>query len=94
MAVTVDNGDLGRAIRRSRRARNMTIEGLAFAAEMHPTYLSAIERGVANPTWQRIMSLADALKTSVLKLVEDAQEEAQIAQAVRDARERIAAERD
>jgi transcriptional regulator with XRE-family HTH domain len=39
----------------------LTIETLAFAADMHPTYLSGIERGVRNPTWSKLCALADAL---------------------------------
>jgi hypothetical protein len=41
---TPNGADLGRAIRRLRHARKITIETLAFAADMHPTYLSGIER--------------------------------------------------
>ncbi|HYM44777.1 MAG TPA: helix-turn-helix transcriptional regulator [Solirubrobacteraceae bacterium] len=44
------NADLGQAVRRLRRNRNLTIEALAFAADIHPTYLSGIERGGCNPT--------------------------------------------
>ncbi len=55
------NADLGQAIRRPRRERRLTIEALAFAAYVHPTYLSGIERGVRNPTWDKIASLAQAL---------------------------------
>lgn len=40
--MTPENADLGRAIRRLRWERKLTIEKLAFAAEMHPTYLSGI----------------------------------------------------
>jgi AraC-like DNA-binding protein len=39
---------LGQAIRRLRQADDLTIEDLAHAAGMHPTYLSGIERGVRN----------------------------------------------
>jgi hypothetical protein len=49
--------DLGRAIRRRRRAAHMTIEDLAYDADMHPTYLSgssvgyAIRRGTSCVPW-------------------------------------------
>ena len=85
------NPDLGRAIRRLRRARKLTIETLAFAAGMHPTYLSGIERGRRNPTWDKLCGVAGALGVSVSVLVQTAEDEAEVARAVRDARARIEA---
>ena len=58
---------------------------------MHPTYLSGIERGVRNPTWDKITSLARALDVPLARLVQDAEEEAEIALIVRDARGRMQA---
>jgi transcriptional regulator with XRE-family HTH domain len=55
------NAALGRAIRRLRKHRKLTIETLAHAADLHPTYLSGIERGVRNPTWAKLCALATAL---------------------------------
>ena len=86
------NADLGQAIRRLRKERRLSIEALAFAADMHPTYLSGIERGVRTPTWERITSLARALAVPSSTLVRAAEQEAEIALVVRDARVRIAAE--
>lgn len=83
------NEDLGRAIRRLRCARKLTIETLAFAADMHPTYLGRIERGGASPTWSKITSLARALGVPVAAVAQAAEQEAQIAQVVCDARARI-----
>jgi transcriptional regulator with XRE-family HTH domain len=54
--------DLGAAIRGLRRERRMTIDGLAWAADSHPTYVSAIERGERNPTWRKLCALAGALR--------------------------------
>jgi transcriptional regulator with XRE-family HTH domain len=62
-------GDLGRAIRKLRRERELTIEGLAFAAGIHPTYVSSIERGLRNPSWMVLCSLAGALEITVVDLV-------------------------
>lgn len=87
------NTELGCAVRRMRRARKLTIETLAFAADMHPTYLSGIERGVRNPTWDKITSLARGLKIPVVQLVRDAEEEAEVARVAEDTRMRIRAER-
>jgi transcriptional regulator with XRE-family HTH domain len=62
------NGDLGRAIRELRGERDVSIEALAFAASIHPTYLSSIERGLRNPSWQVLRSLAVALQIPVADL--------------------------
>lgn len=86
------NKDLGQAIRRLRRARHLTIEALALDADMHPTYLSGIERGVRNPTWSKITSLARTLGVPVTAIVQTAEQEAEIARVVRETRARIAAE--
>jgi transcriptional regulator with XRE-family HTH domain len=51
------NANLGAAIRRLRHERGLTIESLAFASDIHPTYLSEIEQGNRNPTWQIVCRL-------------------------------------
>jgi transcriptional regulator with XRE-family HTH domain len=43
---------------------------------MHPTYLSAIERGHRNPTWTKLCGLAQALDITVYALVRVAEAEA------------------
>jgi transcriptional regulator with XRE-family HTH domain len=53
--------DLGQAIRNLRQERGLTIEALAANADIHPTYLSGIERGRHNPSWERLCDLATAL---------------------------------
>jgi transcriptional regulator with XRE-family HTH domain len=68
--------ELGRAVRRLRLARPMSIEGLAGLAGMHPTYLSAIERGLRNPTWTKLCDLARALGIPIHALVRAAEGEA------------------
>lgn len=72
------NGDLGRAIRALRRARRLTIEELAFAADIHPTYLSGIERGKRNPTWEKLCFLAGALGVAVADVVRRAESAARV----------------
>jgi transcriptional regulator with XRE-family HTH domain len=84
--MTPTNADLGVAIRLLRRARGITIEDLAFAADIHPTYLSGIERGVRNPTWDKVAALARALDIPVSGLVRDAEVQSQLAARVREAR--------
>jgi transcriptional regulator with XRE-family HTH domain len=84
------NGDLGRAIRRLRRARKLTIEALAHAADMHPTYAGRIERGGASPTFEKIVLLAQALDVSLPVLMHLAEDEAEVIRAMCEARARIA----
>jgi transcriptional regulator with XRE-family HTH domain len=84
--MTATNVDLGVAIRLLRRARDLTIEDLAVAADIHPTYLSGIERGVRNPTWDKLAALAYALDTPVSSLARDAEVQMQLAARVREAR--------
>jgi transcriptional regulator with XRE-family HTH domain len=83
------NPELGRAIRRLRRMRKLTIEGLAHASDMHPTYLSGIERGRRNPTWSKLTGLANGLGIPVIQLVEDAEAEAQLTERMRIARSEL-----
>jgi transcriptional regulator with XRE-family HTH domain len=84
--VTPTNAALGVAIRRLRRARKLTIEGLAFAADMHPTYLSGIERGRRNPTWTKLTALARVLDIPVSALAHDAEAQTQLAARMSEAR--------
>jgi len=64
----------------------MTIEGLAHSADMHPTYLSGIERGVRNPTWSKLADLATGLNVPLAQMVKDAEVESQLAARMRVAR--------
>ena len=84
-----DRRRLGRAVRRLRKAQGLKIEVLACAADMHPTYLSGIERGLRNPTWRKLCGLADALEVSVSTLAAEAEEEAAITRITLAARARL-----
>ncbi|MFI5005554.1 MAG: helix-turn-helix domain-containing protein [Solirubrobacterales bacterium] len=70
------NVHLGRGVRRLRLARRLSIEALAGASQMHPTYLSAIERGHRNPTWTKLCHLAEALDITISTLARVAEAEA------------------
>ena len=83
------NAALGRAIRRLRKKRGATIEGLALDAGMHPTYLSGIERGVRNPTWEVLRGLSWALDVSVATIAADAEAEAELAKRTEQARREL-----
>jgi len=78
VCVRVDASELGRVLRRLRRARRLSIEDLAHAADMHPTYLSGIERGARNPTWGKLSDLALALGVPLSSLTREAEREARV----------------
>jgi transcriptional regulator with XRE-family HTH domain len=67
------NAELGRAIRRFRKARHLLIDDLASDSEMHPTYLSGIERGIRNPSWEKLCGLAAGLKVPVSAIIQEAE---------------------
>jgi transcriptional regulator with XRE-family HTH domain len=56
---------LGAAIRVIRKSQEMTIEDLASKADIHWTYLSGIENGRRNPSWDVVSKLSVALNTDL-----------------------------
>ncbi len=56
---------LGRAIRRLRKERGLSQEELGHQAEIHPTWISHIESGRANPAWGTMRRLAAVLGVQV-----------------------------
>lgn len=78
VCVCVQPGELGRVLRRQRKARRLTVEDLAGEAGVHPTYLSAIERGERNPTWRKLSDLALALGMPLSSLAREAEREARV----------------
>jgi transcriptional regulator with XRE-family HTH domain len=61
---------LGLNIRVMRTRKQMTQEQLAFAADMHPTYLSEIERGKRKVSVEMLLRLAKALGCDAAALLE------------------------
>ncbi len=53
---------VGKTIRRFRRESGLTIEELAFRAQLHPNYLGDIERGCRNPSLLNLQKIACGLK--------------------------------
>jgi transcriptional regulator with XRE-family HTH domain len=84
MSPRPSNADLGRAIRRLRRRARLTIDDLAHEARMHPTYLSGIERGIRNPTFEKLIGISQALQVPLSEIVKDAMTEADIAARMRE----------
>jgi transcriptional regulator with XRE-family HTH domain len=60
---------LGRAVRRERHAKGLSIEALARKAGMSTGYLGRIERGHGNPRWDKLRALASALDMSIFVLL-------------------------
>lgn len=61
----------GLKIRELRKSRKLSQEELAFKAKLHPTYISAIERGEYNLTIKNIKKLADCLKVKVFEVFKE-----------------------
>ena len=67
------NKTVGRVIAELRTEADLTQEALAFECELHPTYISQIERGLKSPTIGTLFLLAEALgksPSSILARVE------------------------
>jgi XRE family transcriptional regulator, regulator of sulfur utilization len=62
---------LGEAIRLRRKQLGFSQEKLAEKAELHPVYVSAVERGVKTISVDALMRIAKALKVRVRDLVSD-----------------------
>ncbi len=61
----------GQNVRRLRGVSGFTQERLADKADLDPTYISGIERGVRNPTLLIIIRLAKALGVPLSELCRD-----------------------
>jgi len=66
---------LGAAIRLLRQAREQTIEDLAADAGIHWTYLSGIEHGKRNPSWQVVSGISAALDVDLGEIARVASEQ-------------------
>jgi len=60
--------NLGINLRRQRDACSLTQEGLAEKADLDPTYISGIERGLRNPSILSVVRLARALEITLSDL--------------------------
>jgi transcriptional regulator with XRE-family HTH domain len=73
MAMSISKR-FGRVVRERRLAAGLSQEKLAEKAALHPTYISMVERGARNPTLDVAARIADALQTTLARLIEDAQD--------------------
>lgn len=56
---------LGRAVKQVRVQHGLTQEQVSAASGLHPTYISDIERGARNPSWEAVIRLAEGIGVSV-----------------------------
>jgi len=61
--------ELGRRLASFRRARDFTQEDLAELAGLDRSYVSQLERGLANPSLEVLLRLAQALEIDICALV-------------------------
>lgn len=61
---------LGLNVRKKREEKDLTQEALAERANLDPTYISGIERGVRNPSVLSIVRIAKALGVTTSTLLE------------------------
>ena len=62
--------NFGEAVRRKRRAAELSQEELAEKLGIHRTYMSFIERGIRNPSLLMIFKISRALKIKLPELFE------------------------
>lgn len=60
---------LGRVLREKREAAGLTQEQLAFAADVHRTYVSMLERGIKSPTVDVLFRICDALDVQASEVI-------------------------
>lgn len=56
---------LGRAVKAVRAGQGLTQEQVSAAAGLHPTYVSDIERGARNPSWEAMTRLAEGMGVAI-----------------------------
>ena len=61
---------LGLNVRKRREEKELTQEALAERADLDPTYISGIERGMRNPSVLSVLRIAKALGITTSKLME------------------------
>jgi transcriptional regulator with XRE-family HTH domain len=63
----------GLIVRRRRAAAGLSQEKLAELAQLHPTYIGMVERGVRNPTLEASAHIAKALRVDLSTLIAEAE---------------------
>jgi transcriptional regulator with XRE-family HTH domain len=71
--TVLDANELGEILRNRRRGLKMSLADVAELAGVSTSFVSQVERGVANPTLATLKSLTEALGSSVGALLEEEQ---------------------
>ena len=66
-------GEIGRMLREQRQLQGLTLADLAARAKVSTSYVSQVERGVANPTLSSLKTLAESLNITVGALLDEEQ---------------------
>jgi transcriptional regulator with XRE-family HTH domain len=75
-----DNVKLGERIRDRRQELNLSLRDLAELTDLSATFLSGLERGLANPTLASVRRLANALKLPLHRLLADSSDNSLVVQ--------------
>lgn len=67
----MDRTAVAKRVAEARRARGMTQEELAAKADVSPTHISVLERGVKLPNLDTFIAIANALEVSAGYLLQD-----------------------
>jgi Predicted transcription factor, homolog of eukaryotic MBF1 len=67
----MDRTAVAKRVAEARRARGMTQEELAAKADVSPTHISVLERGVKLPNLDTFIAIANALEVSADCLLQD-----------------------
>ena len=62
---------VGLNVKRYRKDRGLSQEGLAFECGVHRTYVSGVERGIRNPTVLVLERISKALNVPPSRLLDD-----------------------
>ena len=67
----MDHSAVARRVCQARKARGLTQEDLADRAQVSPTHISVLERGVKLPNLDTFIAIANALQVSADELLQD-----------------------
>lgn len=66
----------GKVLAKERDRVKLTQEALAYRCDLHPTYISQLERGINSPTVRVLRTLAQELGTTASEILRRAEEAA------------------
>ena len=72
-SLNIDNA-FGKVLKRTREAKGLSQEQLAFESGLHRTYISLIERGQRSPSLRTLERIVSALDLRLSALIRDVEE--------------------